>query len=110
MRLARFAIAWVAALSLACAGVRVQTDYDQEVDFSALKTFAWLDPPLREDERAEDGQDPFTHNTLIDERVRKDVEAWFVARGYRPAARTSTPTSCSATRSRCARRAAARRR
>jgi hypothetical protein len=88
---AGFAIAWAAALSLACAGVRVQTDYDQQTDFTALKTFAWLDPPLREDERAQSGQDPFTTNTLVDKRVRDDVEGWLVAHGYRPAKERESP-------------------
>ncbi|TMA30660.1 MAG: DUF4136 domain-containing protein, partial [Deltaproteobacteria bacterium] len=56
----------------------VRTDYDTATDFSSLKTYAWLDPPLREASRDEGGQsgDPFTQNTLLDKRVRDEVEAW----------------------------------
>jgi hypothetical protein len=93
MRVSLLAVAWVAVLSFACAGVRVQTDYDREVDFASLKTFAWIDPPLREESRDEGGEsgDPFTHNTLIDKRVRDGVHAWLVAHGYRPAGRDEDP-------------------
>jgi Domain of unknown function (DUF4136) len=90
MRLARLALVSAAVLSLACAGMGVQTDYDQQVDFAPLKSFAWLDPPLRADESGQ-GQDPFTHNTLVDKRVRDDVEAWLVGHGYRAAARDEEP-------------------
>ena len=67
--------------------MRVSTDYDDTVDFSSLETYAWLDPPLREASRDEGGQsgDPFTQNTLVDKRVREDVDAWLTAHGYRKA-------------------------
>ncbi len=93
MRLAGFALVSVAALSLACTGVRVRTDYDAAIDFTPLKSFAWLDPPLREETRAEGGQsaDPFTHNTLLDKRVRDEVDAWLGGHGYRPAGAGESP-------------------
>ena len=89
MRLAGFAIACAALLSLACASVRVETDHDSSVDFTKMKTFEWIDPPLRED--ASGQGDPFTHNTLIDKRVREDVESWLVAHGYRAATEDESP-------------------
>ena len=96
MRLAagtRIALVSVAAIALACASVRVRTDYDDAIDFAPLKTYAWLDPPMREESRDEGGQsgDPFTQNTLVDKRVRDEVEAWFAAHGYQPAARGEEP-------------------
>ena len=93
MRLARLALVSAAAFWLACAQVRVRTDYDDAVDFTRLQTFAWLDPPLREEAREEgaQGADPFTHNTLIDKRVRDEVEAWLREHGYRAAARGESP-------------------
>jgi hypothetical protein len=93
MRIAGLALVSAAVLSLACASVRVTTDYDDAVDFAQLKTFAWLDPPLREESREEAaaGADPFTHNTLIDGRVRQEVEAWLGAHGYRLAAALESP-------------------
>ena len=93
MRLAGCALASIALLSLACANVRVRTDYDQAVDFEPLQTFAWLDPPLRETSRDEGGQggDPFTQNTLLDKRVRDEVEAWLTGHGYRAAREGEEP-------------------
>jgi Domain of unknown function (DUF4136) len=87
MRLARLALVFAALLSLACAAVRVSTDYDDTVDFASLETYAWLDPPMREESRDEGGQsaDPFSQNTLVDKRVREDVDAWLTAHGYRKA-------------------------
>src|SRR5262245_28140647 len=94
MRLARLALALVssAALALACASVRVSTDYDEQYDFARLATFAGIDPPLREQARADDSapNNPFTRNTLLDKRVRDEVEAWLTAHGYR-AARADEP-------------------
>ncbi len=95
MRLAGFALALasIAVLSLACANVRVRTDYDTAIDFAPLQTYAWLDPPLREASRDEGGQggDPFTQNTLVDKRVRDEVNAWLSSHGYRAAGEGGEP-------------------
>ena len=93
MRLALLALAGAAALSLACATVRVSTDYDDSVDFTSLETYAWLDPPMREASREEGGQsgDPFTQNTLVDKRVRDEVDGWLAAHGYRQARSADEP-------------------
>ena len=93
MRLAPLVIAAAAVTALACAEVRVKTDFDDGVDFAPLKTFAWIDPPLREEARDDgpSGADPFTHNTLIDKRVRHEVETWLTGHGYRAAAAGETP-------------------
>ncbi len=75
-----------AALSLACAGVRVSTDFDPGIDFARYQSFAWLDPPLRETSQSETptpGLDPLLHNSLVDQRVRSAVEQALVQRGYR---------------------------
>jgi Domain of unknown function (DUF4136) len=91
MRLAVFALGSAALLAIACAGIRVRTDYDPAIDFAPLQTFRWIDPPLREEARTEPGADPFTHNTLIDKRVREDVEAWLTSHGYRAASASDEP-------------------
>ena len=93
MLIARIALVSAAALlSLACASVRVSTDYDQEYDFARLSTYAWLDPPLREEARAEaPSGDPFAYNTLLDKRVRDEVESWLTSHGYRAAPAGETP-------------------
>ena len=88
-----FAVVLAAALGVACASVRVTTDYDEGVDFAQRATFAWLEPPLREEARSERGDttDPFTHNTLLDGRVRQEVESWLAAHGYRMARADESP-------------------
>ncbi|MEM7410540.1 MAG: DUF4136 domain-containing protein [Myxococcota bacterium] len=78
----------LAGLALtACATLRVESDFDPEVDFVAYETFTWLDPPLVETPREAGAPevDPFTHNTLVDQRVRSGVEAALEQRGYRKA-------------------------
>lgn len=72
----------------ACSGLRVQTDFDPDVDFSRYRTFAWQDPPLKEaprDSVLEELVDPFARNSLLDKRVRKLVERELIVRGYRVA-------------------------
>jgi hypothetical protein len=93
MSLTRLALVIAAALWVACASVRVTTDYDDGFDFAQRSTFAWLEPPLREEAHAErgDASDPFTHNTLLDGRVRQRVEAWLTAHGYHMARAGESP-------------------
>lgn len=85
--------ALIALPILGCVGVRVYTDHDASVDFASMQSFAWLEPPLREAPRPDGapGADPFTHNTLLDKRVRDAVEAALVARGYREAEAEEEP-------------------
>ena len=56
-----------AALLSGCSSVRVSLDYDREMDFSVLKTYAWqhADQPATGNSRID--------NDLIDDRVRKAV-------------------------------------
>jgi len=93
MRLTSVGLLGLTVFSVACTGVRVRTDHDPEVDFAPYRTFAWLDPPLREEPRPEPAlvADPFTHNTLIDKRVRDEVEALLIGRGFPKAAEGEEP-------------------
>ena len=63
----------------ACSSLTVQTDYDTHYDFSALKTYAWLE-----------GEAPSTdirvNNSLIINRVVNAVNENLQSRGYRLAA------------------------
>jgi Domain of unknown function (DUF4136) len=82
------AVAAVLALlsALACATLNVQTDYDVDADFTNLRTFAWLDPPIVEDRPPPADTDPFAYNSLLDKRVRAAVTANLEARDFEPAA------------------------
>jgi hypothetical protein len=59
-----------------CSSMRINTDYDTTVDFSTLKTYAWM-----ERQRPE-GEDPRMDNTLLEARVRAAVNRELSARGY----------------------------
>ena len=71
-----------------CAHPRIESDYDTDFDFSRLRTFTWLEPPVTSEPRespADDLIDPFAKNSILDKRVRQAVERELLARGYRPA-------------------------
>lgn len=74
---ARHAIgAALLALALAdCSSVRIDTDYDPNADFSALRSYAWLaetQPPTG---------DPRIDSALVDARIRGAVDAQLAERG-----------------------------
>jgi hypothetical protein len=59
----------------ACSGITVSQDYDKDVDFSALKTFNWMqDPDVIPD-------DPSEMSPLVATRVRNAIERELGARG-----------------------------
>ena len=55
-----------------CSSISVNTDYDQQADFSAYKTFAWI--PQRKGAAA--------RNPLMDKRIKKAVNEELIAKGY----------------------------
>jgi len=79
----------LAPLALACAGIRVDSDRDPEADLSAYRSYAWLEEPLREQPRGPDSvpRDPFTHNSLLDGRLRTELGAQLQALGFEEAPR-----------------------
>jgi hypothetical protein len=68
-----------------CAHLRVETDYDTDLDFSQFRSFTWLEPPVTvepSESPVDELVDPFEKNTLLDKRVRQAVERELLARGY----------------------------
>jgi hypothetical protein len=68
-----------------CAHLRVETDYDTDLDFSQFRSFSWLEPPVTvepSESPVDELVDPFEKNTLLDKRVRQAVERELLARGY----------------------------
>jgi hypothetical protein len=59
-----------------CLGLPVETDYDPEVEFASLGSYAWLDT-----ERKKTG-DPRLDNDLLDGRVRRAVDDALASKGY----------------------------
>ena len=59
-----------------CAGIPVSTDYDTSRNFSALKTYSWLDPSKKL------VVDPLVDNDLMNRRVRRSADHELMALGY----------------------------
>lgn len=66
-------VAIVSVLTTACAGLRVEHDYDTSVNFQALDTYAWQ--PRTE-----------AKGSLLDSRIRSAVDRELAARGHRKVA------------------------
>lgn len=79
----------LAPLALACAGIRVESDRDPAADLSAYRSYAWLEEPVREQPREPGSvpRDPFTHNSLLDGRMRAELDEQLQALGYERAPR-----------------------
>jgi hypothetical protein len=68
-----------------CSHLRIESDYDTDLDFSRFRSFSWLEPPVTSEPSespVEDLIDPFEKNSLLDKRVRQAVEQELLARGY----------------------------
>jgi len=90
LQILRIALALGTCLLFAsgCAHLRVETDYDRDLDFSQFRSFTWLEPPVTiepSESPIDELVDPFEKNSLLDKRVRQAVERELLARGYRRA-------------------------
>lgn len=65
-------VAGIFILLASCSSIHVNIDYDQEADFSAYKTFAWI--PQR--------KGIAVRNPLADKRIKKAVSDELIAKGY----------------------------
>ena len=63
---------------VACAGIKVTTDFNPETDFAAYETFAWM-------EGTGGSTDPRASGDLMDQRFRRAIEAELVSRGLQKA-------------------------
>lgn len=78
-------VALVLALGACSSSITVQSDYNPEVDFSKLRTFAWLPLP------AQPGGDPRTQSGILAGRVRRATVADLKAKGFREVAPAAAP-------------------
>lgn len=76
MTIVRFAAACLAWITLvSCSSLRTYYDYDREADFSALRTYDWIDP--------DSGSAVGTpENDLVNRRIRAAVDRELAAQGY----------------------------
>ena len=63
-------------LVASCSSIPVATDYDTSYDFSAVKTYAWLEP------KGKLIADPYVDNGLMKQRVHKSINAAMTSKGY----------------------------
>ncbi len=66
----------VVALS-GCASMQISYDYDGDVDFSSLHSYAWLPTP-----QVKSGDPKVQYGSLLDSRVKALVEEQLAARGF----------------------------
>lgn len=62
-----------------CSSVSISHDWDQQEDFSKLKTFAWLEQPLAQ---VGDARAAALQNSLFAKRLRTSVNRQLQAKGY----------------------------
>ncbi|MBZ0167936.1 hypothetical protein MELA_00958 [Candidatus Methylomirabilis lanthanidiphila] len=68
------------ALAMGCApSVTVTLDYDKEMNFAALNTFAWLPIPVNPPANVKEALE---RNSLMDKRIRRAVEAQLAVKAY----------------------------
>jgi hypothetical protein len=76
MRILRTVISFTIVLFVtACSSTRIQTDYDQQADFSSYSTFAWYQPE-ENDRSPTEGP-----NQLVDRRIRGAISENLRAKG-----------------------------
>ena len=64
-------------LATGCSTLQIQTDYDPEVNFSTLRTYAWLERPP-----AADGDPRVDDNPLLHQRIHTAIDAGLQTAGY----------------------------
>ena len=69
-----FVPVFFAFLVQACSGIQVSQDYDQNYDFTQLKTFAW-----KPDDNHEYG---YQGNELVEERIKASIQNVLIAKNY----------------------------
>ncbi len=71
---------WCAAFALpvaGCAGLQIDTDYNPQVDFSAIRTYAWA-------QRTPSGEDdPRVYNAIVAGRIKSAIDGALQAKGLR---------------------------
>jgi hypothetical protein len=79
MRLRNTLLAWIGVSLMVwsgCAHVKVSADWDQDINLSDFRTYAWAPGPQKET------GDVRVDSTLLDKRIRKAVNAQLRSQGY----------------------------
>ncbi|MGH7495796.1 MAG: DUF4136 domain-containing protein [bacterium] len=71
----------LAMIAIGCApSISVKQDYDKDANFTALKTYDWMHAPTT---AVGNVKAALERNTLLDKRVRSNVNDQLMAKGYR---------------------------
>ena len=65
----------IGSLLISCSTVKVHNDYDPDVNFSAMKSFAWMEKPNP------DEAPTIAENTILTQRIERSVDAALTAKG-----------------------------
>ena len=60
-----------------CSSIQVETDYDERASFTQLKTFDWIDQPVKID------GNPAVNSPLVETRIRNAIESELLRSGFR---------------------------
>lgn len=77
MKLANILILIIIVILYSCSGINVETDYDTQYNYAALKTYNWADIDETEDANV------LTGKTDVYERARIAVNRSLMAKGYK---------------------------
>ncbi|MCI0693727.1 DUF4136 domain-containing protein [candidate division KSB1 bacterium] len=69
----------VMALVTGCSSVNIKHDYDNEANFAALKTYAWMAAPTNATGSV---QAALQRNSLMDKRIKESTDRQLAAKGY----------------------------
>jgi hypothetical protein len=67
------------ALVTGCSSVNIKHDYDNEANFAALKTYAWMAAPTNANGSV---QAALQRNSLLDKRIKESADRQLAAKGY----------------------------
>lgn len=70
---------YISALAPGCSPVSIKHDYDNEADFAALKTYAWMAAPANP---ATSLRAALERNSLLDKRLKESTDRLLAAKGY----------------------------
>lgn len=71
----------IALAAAGCSSISVNQDYDTGANFAAYKTYLWIEQPVAP---TGDAKTAVRTNTLLEKRIRSDVDAELAAKGMVP--------------------------
>jgi hypothetical protein len=78
MKTIKILLGAIAVLALVgCSSTRVRSDFDERSSFTSLRTYTWIDQPVRT------ARNPALNNPLLTEHVQNAVDGQLASQGFR---------------------------